>query len=479
MKTRALSFLGLGYVGLTMAACFASRGFKSLICDVDKRKVEIVNGGDIPFFEPGLRELVRSSVNKGFLEATTDPSRTVLSTDVTFIAVGTPSREDGSIDLTQVSTASEMIGESLSRKRSWHLVVVKSTVLPSTTDQLVRPTIERASRKSCGGGFGLCVNPEFLREGSAVEDMLRPDRLVVGEVDKRSGDVLEGFYRALYGQGMPPLIRTTPANAELIKYANNAFLAMKVSFINMFAGLCEKLPGTDVGIVAKGIGLDERIGALFLKAGAGWGGSCWPKDLAAIEASAERLGVSMPLIEATVEVNEKQFLNVVRIAHDLVGSLKGKRVAVLGLAFKPGTDDVRGAPSIKIINELSKRGAKVTVYDPEALENAKVILGSKVAYASSVRHCLAHADVAIIATELDELKLLKPEDFVGSMKNANLVDGRKIYDLGRFGKKLRFRSIGVGRTLHAGTIRWSTNTPRHERSKMRYSRALTPDSAAR
>ncbi|MCR6692456.1 MAG: UDP-glucose/GDP-mannose dehydrogenase family protein [archaeon YNP-LCB-003-016] len=440
---KAISIFGLGYVGLTTAACLASRGFKVICFDVDEVKVDAVNSGKTPFFEPKLDELLRRAVEEGYLRAVKDPKMAVLNSEVTFITVGTPSRDDGSVDLTYVESASRMIGEALRLKSGWHLVVVKSTVLPMTTENVVKRIIEEASGKSCGEEFGLCVNPEFLREGSAVEDTFKPDRIIIGEVDRRSGDFLEGIYRGFYGDELPPIIRTTPVNAELIKYANNAFLAMKVSFINMIANLCQKIPGADVEVVARGIGLDKRVGPLFLKAGAGWGGSCFRKDLEAILDYAVKNCLELPLIEATLKVNRSQPYRVVELARGLIGGLNGRRISVLGLAFKPGTDDMRDAVSIKIVRKLIEEGAEVVVYDPKAMENARRIFGEDVEYASNVEECLKDSECAIIVTEWDEFRMLKPENFIKLMKTPTVVDGRRIYDPKVYSKKLKFKAIGL------------------------------------
>lgn len=439
-----LSFFGLGYVGLTTAACFASKGFKVTCFDVDGSRVEAVKCGRIPFFEPKLDELLKYSVEKGFLKATKDYREAVQDSSITFITVGTPAKEDGSIDLTYVIDASRMVGEALRFKDGWHLIVVKSTVVPKTTENLVCETVEEFSGKIVGKDFGLCMNPEFLREGNAVEDTFKPDRIVIGEMDKRSGDVLEELYRRFYENSMPPVIRTTPVNAELIKYANNAFLAMKVSFINMVANLCQKLPGSDVEAVAEGIGLDKRVGQLFLKAGIGWGGSCWPKDLKALYNFSLKNGVELPLVEATLKVNETQAYKIIELAKEHAGELKGKRVSVLGLAFKPETDDMRYAVSIKVINRLLEEGAKVIAYDPKAIENARKIFGEKIDYARNVEECLKDSECALILTEWSEFKRLAPEDFIRLMKVPAVSDGRRIYDPQKFSKKLRFNAIGLG-----------------------------------
>ncbi|MCP8317161.1 MAG: UDP-glucose/GDP-mannose dehydrogenase family protein [archaeon] len=287
------------------------------------------------------------------------------------------------------------------------------------------------------------MNPEFLREGSARKDNLKPDRIIIGEYDKASGDMLEKLYEEFYGHKMPPLIRTNLTTAELIKYTNNAFLATKVSFINSIANLCQKIPDADVKVVAESIGLDRRIGRLFLNAGLGWGGSCFLKDLRALTAHVKGLDTELPIIEASMKVNEDQPLIAISLAHNLVGKLKRKRVSVLGLSFKPNTDDMREAVSVKVINALLKEGAYVVVHDPRALENAKKIFGDKVRYEERVRDCLMDSECCIIVTEWDEYKALKPNDFQRYMKNPAVVDGRRIYNPEEF-KLIKYTAVGLG-----------------------------------
>nr|HDO81056.1 UDP-glucose/GDP-mannose dehydrogenase family protein [Candidatus Bathyarchaeota archaeon] len=329
-----LSIFGLGHVGLTLAACLADNGFQVLGYDVDEKKSHMISNGRVPFHEPGLDILIGKAISSKRLCLTSDPEEAVLSSDITFITVGTPEKPDGSADLTYVDEALKSIGSALSRKKDYHLVVLRSTVPPGTSREAVK-ALEKISGKKGEENFGFCFNPEFLREGNAVQDTLYPDRIIIGELDKKSGDLLEDFYKRFHSSKMPPLLRTTLENAELIKYAANAFLAMKVSFINMIARLCERIPHADVEVVAKGVGLDKRIGAYFLKAGLGFGGSCFPKDLKALLAYAKRLNVRLPLVEATLQINEDQPLRAMQLAEELLGDLKGKRIAILGLAFKP------------------------------------------------------------------------------------------------------------------------------------------------
>ena len=289
------------------------------------------------------------------------------------------------------------------------------------------------------------MNPEFLREGSAVHDAQHPDRIVIGEHDKKSGDTLQNLYQKLHEEPIPT-IRTNLPTAELIKYANNAFLATKISYINTIANICEKIPGADITTVAHGIGLDQRINPRFLNAGLGYGGSCFPKDVKAIIAFSNKLGYTPTLLEATHEVNEKQANHTVEKAKNNLKELKGKTIAVLGLAFKPDTDDMREARSIPIINQLLHEGATVTAYDPVAISTAKSIFGDKINYASSAINCLKDADCCIIVTEWNEFKQLKPEDFKQHMKQPILIDGRRIYNPTEYTKKLEFAATGLGAT---------------------------------
>jgi UDPglucose 6-dehydrogenase len=316
--------------------------------------------------------------------------------------------------------------------------------VPGTTQDIVKPILEKESQKKCGSDIGLCMNPEFLRQGSAFEDTLHADRVVIGEYDKKSGDALENLYKDFYGKNTPPIIRTTLSTAELIKYASNALLATKISFINTIANLCEKIPGADVKTVAQAMGLDKRIGPLFLNAGLGYGGSCFPKDVKALIAQAKNLGYQLTLLEEVENINKTQPLKAIQFCKELLGNLKGKHIAILGLAFKPDTDDMREARAIPIINQLIKEGAKVTAYDPVAIPTAKSIFKDKIEYANSTIECLKNADCCILVTEWDEFKKLTPEDFIKTMKQPVLIDGRRIYNPEEFGKKLKLAAIGLG-----------------------------------
>jgi UDPglucose 6-dehydrogenase len=441
------SFIGMGYVGLCTAVCFANKGFKTTISTKDPEKIKMVKKGIPPFYEPQLEELLKKAIKTKNLKAVVGRKQAIVDTDISFITVGTPSKPDGSVDLRFVEETSKEIGEALRKKKGKHLIVVKSTVPPGTTENFVKTIIEKQSGKTCGKHFLLCFNPEFLREGSAIEDTLKPDYIVIGEYDKKSGDVLEQVYKQFYGKNAPPLIRTNLPTSELIKYANNAFLATKISFINTFANICEKIPGADVKKIAEAIGKDHRIGPHFLNAGLGWGGSCFPKDLRALIAYSKKLGYIPTLMEAVWKANQDQIKFTRQKVERELRELKDKRIAILGLAFKPNTDDVREAISIKLIKSLLKKGAKIIAYDPVAMPNAKKILKEKISYASSAITCLKDADCAILATEWREFKSLKLKDFSQNMRKPVLIDGRRLYNPKIFSKKLRYIAIGLGEPL--------------------------------
>lgn len=444
MEKPSISIVGTGYVGLCTAVGFASKGYETVASTHNREKAVLINKGVPPFYEPDLQEKLLNVVKNEYLRCVTNREESVLNTDITFITVATPSQTDGSINLRHMKDSAIEIGETLNKKDSYHLVVVKSTVVPGTTENVIEPLLEKNSNKQCGSDFGLCMNPEFLREGSALHDTLHPDRIIIGEHDKKSGGVLDALYKEFYGEETPPTIRTNLPTAELIKYANNAFLATKISFINTIANICEKIPRADVTTVAKGIGLDRRIAPQFLRAGLGYGGSCFPKDVKALIAFSNQLGYSPTILQAVEEVNEDQAKHAVEKAKEKLTELEGKRIAILGLAFKPNTDDMREARSLPIINQFLKEGASITAYDPIAIPNAKLILKNRIRYASSPIDCLKDADCCIIVTEWQEFRKLTPEDFTRNMRKPVVIDGRRIYNAEEFSQELKFASIGLG-----------------------------------
>ncbi|MEA1945549.1 MAG: UDP-glucose/GDP-mannose dehydrogenase family protein [Euryarchaeota archaeon] len=407
-----VSIIGTGYVGTVTGACLAELGHNVICVDIDQQKVDWINAGIAPIHEPGLPELLKKHAGVG-LRATTDYNDAISNSDVTFICVGTPSGEDGRIDLTIVRSASKSIGEALSDKKSYHVVVVKSTVVPETTEKVVAPLVRSEN-------VGIAMNPEFLREGKAVYDFMNPDKIVIGG-DSRAVEMVAGLY-----EGIPcEITRTDIRTAEMIKYANNSFLAAKISFANEIGNICKKL-GIDVYDVMSAIGKDFRISEHFLNAGTGFGGSCFPKDVMALIGKAEELGYDPVLLNAVIEVNEQQPMRMIELLAEHIGNLRNKRIAVLGLAFKNDTDDIRESRSIPVITELLNLGAQVSAYDPLAEPNMRKIF-PEIDYRESAPDALNDADACLIMTEWDEFRSLDKE--FDAMKNIVVIDGRRVVSL--------------------------------------------------
>ena len=414
-----ISVIGTGYVGTVSAACFAELGHEVICVDIDKSKIDQINAGIPPIFEEGLSDLLKKHAGQN-LSATSDYEFAVNNSDVSFISVGTPSDSRGNIDLGIIRAASASLGDSIGKKKDYHVVVVKSTVVPETTEKVVLPILEKHSGKRIGE-FGIAMNPEFLREGKAVYDFMHPDKIVVGSLDKRSGDLVASLYKGLKCE----VTRTNPRTAEMIKYANNAFLATKISFANELGNICKEL-GIDTYEVMKAVGRDFRIGQHFLNSGAGFGGSCFPKDVKALIGKASEIGYNPVLLKSVIDVNERQPSRMVYLLKNKLGHLKGKTIAVLGLAFKNDTDDIRESRSIPVIKELLDTGAKVNAYDPMANDNMKKLYGS-IGYYKSSEDALRGADACLIMTEWDEFKSLNKEFNV--MKNKLIIDGRHMLEL--------------------------------------------------
>ena len=419
-----ISIVGTGYVGLPAGAGLATKGDHNVTCvDIDEEKVDKINNGECPIYEEDLPELLDEVVSKGKLKATTDTTNAVKNTEITFLAVGTPMQEDGSINLDYIKNAAEDIGEGLKEKEGYHVVVVKSTVVPSTTEEKVIPRLEKTSGKKAGEDFGVCMNPEFLREGTALKDFLNPDRIVIGELDEKSGDQITEMYSEFDTQK----IRTSLKAAELIKYTANSLLATKISFINEIGNLCKEL-GIDVYEVADGAGSDHRINRDFLNSGAGFGGSCFPKDVRAVASFMEEQGLEARILNETIEVNQKQKTKLVELLEKRIGDVEAKEIAVLGLSFKPGTDDIRESPAIEIIAELKERGASVRGYDPKAIENMKE-RHPDITYTESYREAMRDADATLLVTDWPEFKQISRED-LQTMEKPLLLEGRRMnYEL--------------------------------------------------
>ena len=431
-----LAVIGTGYVGLVSGACFSEFGFDVTCIDKDAGKIDSIRSGVMPIYEPGLEDLVARNVTVGRLHFTTELGSAVAGADAVFIAVGTPTRRgDGHADLTYVFDAARELAGHLS---GYTVVVTKSTV-PVGTGRKVETIIRDASPDA---DFDVVSNPEFLREGAAIGDFMRPNRVVVGAETARAQDVLRALYRPLYLLETPILV-TSLETSELIKYASNAFLAVKISYINQMADLCEKV-GANVHDVARGMGLDQRIGNKFLHPGPGYGGSCFPKDTLALVRTAEDHGTAVGIVSEVVRYNDSRKQSMAdRIIAAAGGDIAGKTVAVLGLSFKPETDDMRDSPSLDILPALVEAGAKVRAYDPKAMEEASTMLPGATIFTDCSAACLEGADVAVVVTEWNEFRALTPAHYLDAMRGKVLVDLRNIYrpeDMREAG--LSYHSIG-------------------------------------
>jgi UDPglucose 6-dehydrogenase len=431
-----IAVIGTGYVGLVSGACFSEFGVDVVCVDKDAGKIARLKGGEIPIYEPGLEALVESNVKAGRLSFTTELSAAVAGADAVFIAVGTPSRRgDGHADLSYVFAAAEEIAQALT---GYAVIVTKSTV-PVGTGRKVQAIVKKTRPEA---QFDVVSNPEFLREGSAIGDFMRPDRVVIGAETERAREIMQALYRPLY-LIETPIVFTAIETAELIKYAANSFLAAKITFINEIADLCEKL-GADVQDVAKGIGLDGRIGKKFLHAGPGYGGSCFPKDCLALVKTAQDAGSPVSIIETVVKVNEARKRQMAeRIVAACGGSVEGKTLAVLGLTFKPNTDDMRDSPSLAIVPALIEAGATIRAYDPEGMDEARKLLPDLV-YCDSAYETMGGADALVLITEWNEFRALDLGRVKKLLKAPVIVDLRNIYKPEEM-KEAGFTYASIGR----------------------------------
>ena len=430
-----ISVIGTGYVGLVTGACFAEFGLNVLCMDLDEKRISSLEKGKVPFFEPGLAELVEKNIQAGRLRFTTDLHKAVDEALAIFIAVGTPSRPDGSADLSFVDEVARSVG---SRMTGYKVVITKSTV-PVGTARRVRKLIEE--NQTTPVNFGVVSNPEFLREGSAIEDFMRPNRVVIGADSPEAVAIMKDLYRPLYLLDAPIVITDIPT-AEVIKYASNVFLATKISFINEMANLCE-LVGADVQMVSKGMGLDKRIGSKFLHAGPGYGGSCFGKDTAALINIGEEAGYEMKVAKATKRVNEDQRAKMVEKIHSAMGDVKGKTIALLGLAFKPNTDDIRDSPALYIAEQLLQAGCAVRTYDPEALEESMKVVPNMVPCQDAYQTAEG-VDAVVLVTEWNQFRNLDFEQIRSKVKSPIFIDLRNVYEPQRMAEQ-GFYYVSVGR----------------------------------
>jgi UDPglucose 6-dehydrogenase len=430
-----IAVVGTGYVGLVTGTCFSETGNKVTCVDIDKNKVDKLSGGQITIYEPGLEKIFLRNIKEGRLTFTTELETAIEGAEIIFLALPTPPGADGSADLKYVLGVADHLGKIL---KDYKVIVNKSTVPVGTADK-----VSAAIAKNYKGAYDVVSNPEFLREGVAVDDFMKPDRVVVGTKSERAKKLISDLYAPFVRQGNP-VIFMDERSAELTKYAANSFLATKISFMNEVAQLCERM-GADVDMVRRGIGSDDRIGKRFLFPGIGYGGSCFPKDVQALIMSSDEVKYDFEILKAVEKVNANQKLHLVeKIKAHFKGDLKGKHIALWGLAFKPNTDDIREAPALSIIDALTTMGATIAAYDPEAMPNMKAQIGDKIKYASSQYEALTGADFLIIATEWSEFRTPDFERIEKEIKNKIIFDGRNLFEVAKM-KELGYHYVSIGR----------------------------------
>lgn len=434
-----ISVVGLGFVGLSLAVTNANKGFPTIGVDIKNEKISNLKKGIPDFFEPKLDKMLKEAIEKKKIQFTTKLDYAIKNSNITFLTVGTPLKKNNTIDLSFTKNAIKKIFLAVKNKKQFHLLVVKSTLPPLTTQNFILPVFRKLIKL---GKMDIVVNPEFLREGFAIDDLLKPHLIVIGSNKKRSSLMLENYYQKFY-KNPPEMIHTNIPTAELIKYANNAFLATKISFINSIASMCQNIPESDVNSIAYAIGKDSRIGPLFLKAGPGFGGSCLPKDLSGLINFSQKIGKNSEFFKAVKEVNDSQYLRVIELMKEQKVLKKNNTIAILGLAFKKDTDDVREAVSVRIIKKLLRLGLKIKVHDPMAIENVRKIFGKKITYHLKINECIKNSNCCLLLTEWEEYFKLQPSYFKKYMKKTNLIDARRILEPEKF-SKLNFKAVGLG-----------------------------------
>ena len=433
-----ISIIGLGFVGLSLTSVLAAKGNNILGIDIDEHKCQNIRNGISPFFEPELEKLLKIGLKKK-LEISTDFTL-IKNSDIIFVTVGTPQKSDGSIELSMIKSAVKTIGKILKNEKKNPIILIKSTVTPGTMQEIVLPIIEKESKKKAGKEFGLISNPEFLQESTAIRDTKFPHVVVLGGYETKYMKKAKKIFSKIH-PGVP-IVVTNHQTAEMIKYANNSFLATKISFINQLSNICQNIPGANIDDVAKTIGLDPRIGKLFLNAGPGYGGSCLPKDMKALINFSDKVGINPTLLNAVEETNKKQIQNIVNLIEERLGNLRNKQITILGTAFKPNTDDIRDSIAIKLIKKLLKKQAKVTVYDPKAIENTRIIFKDKIKYSKSILLSLDKSQCAIVMVHWKQFERID-NNSIKVMKRKFIVDCRRALA----GKQLNaeYHAIGIGK----------------------------------
>ena len=433
-----IGVIGLGFVGLALTSVMASKGFNVVGIDVDKEKCRKISDGVSPFFEPDLEKILKNGLKKK-LQIESDITL-VQDCDLIFVTVGTPQNKTGAIDLSVIKKAMLSLGKSIRNSKKQHIILIKSTVVPGTMKDVILPILEKYSKKKAGKDFGLISNPEFLQESTAIRDTEFPHAVVLGGYKTKFMKKVEKFFVKLHPK--TPVIITNHQTAEMIKYANNSFLATKISFINQLSNICQKIPGANIDDIAKTIGLDPRIGGLFLNAGPGYGGSCLPKDMKALIKFAKITGVKPTLLNAVEDVNEKQLDDIISMVKKKLGVLESKKITILGTSFKPNTDDIRDSIAIELIKKFVKRKAKVTVHDPRAIENTKNVFKNKINYTKSISDALLGSQCVIIMTQWKQYEKLVNNDFK-RMKKKLVIDSRRM--LAEKQLDVDYYAIGLGK----------------------------------
>ena len=435
-----IAIIGLGFVGLSLCSVLASKGIRTIGIDSDIRKCSKIAEGIPTFFEPKLEKILKKALKRKLI--VTNKLSTINDCDFIFVTVGTPQKKNGDIDLSMIKTVTGDIGKLLSKNKRKPIILIKSTVIPGTMKNVVLPILERNSKKKAGKDFGLISNPEFLQESRAIRDTIKPHVVVLGGYKTKFMRKTEKFFSRFNPN--VPIIITNHQTAEMIKYANNSFLATKISFINQIANICQGIPDTNIDDVANTIGLDPRIGNPFLNAGPGYGGSCLPKDIKAIINLSSKLGVNPTLLTAVEKINKQQISNIVELVKQNIGKIRGKKLTVLGVAFKPGTDDIRDSVGIELAKRLLKLGAKITIHDPKALENARKIFCDNTKYVKSVSSALKDCQCAIIMTQWKEYERINNKT-IKHMAKKFIIDSRRV--LSNKNLNAKYYAIGLGQKV--------------------------------
>ena len=430
-----IAVIGLGFVGLTLSSVLASKGITTLGIDLDKEKCSKIARGIPTFFEPDLKKTLKKALKKNLL--VTDKLSSINDCDFIFITVGTPQKKNGEIDLSFIKTVAKSVGKIISKNKKKTIILIKSTVIPGTMKDVILPILEKNSKKKAGKDFGLISNPEFLQESKAIQDTIKPHAIVLGGYKTKFMNSAKKFFSRFNPN--TPIIITNHQTAEMIKYANNSFLATKISFINQLASICQQIPDTNIDDIAHTIGLDPRIGNLFLEAGPGYGGSCLPKDMKAIINLSSKIGVKSTMLNAVEKTNRQQINNIIELIKQNIGKIKGKKITVLGVAFKPNTDDIRDSMSIELIHRLIKSGAVVKIHAPKALDNARKIFYDNITYTNSISSALKNSQCVVIMTKWKEYERINNKT-TKYMKKKFLIDTRRILS----NKNLDAKYYGIG-----------------------------------